>query len=113
MGIDTQTLLLDPIYDSLGVDAVIDMGTAGEVDLVVQDKTEGVILESQNGGFQLATSKPAAQVRVSELTEKGLTRENIRGRTISFNSNDWKIVATQPKPIQNSAGELYLILQST
>jgi hypothetical protein len=68
MALDYDALLLDPIYDALGVDAVLDLGTAGTVDLVVLDKTEGVLLESPNNGLQLATSKPAACVRVSELT---------------------------------------------
>jgi hypothetical protein len=111
MGIDTQTLLLDPIYDSLGIDAVLDQGTAGTVDLVILDETQGVMLESQAGGLQFGTQTPAACVRMSELTANGLTRESITGLVISFNGNDWKIVRTRPKPTQNSAGEVYLILQ--
>lgn len=109
--IDFAALLLDPVYDTLGVEASLE--ASGTVTLTVLDKTEGVMLESQNGGFQLATSKPAACVRISELTANSLTRADLRDAQITFNGNDWKIVATQPKPLPSGSGELYLILQST
>jgi hypothetical protein len=111
MALDYDALLLDPIYDALGVDAVLDLGTAGTVELVVLDKTEGVLLESPNNGLQLATSKPAACVRVSELNANSLARADLKNLPIAFNGGSWKIVATQPKPVPTGSGELYLILQ--
>lgn len=97
--------MLDAIYDALGVDATI-----GSVGLTVIDKTEGVMLESGNG-LQFATAKPAACVRVSELQVNEIAREALKGATLTFNGNAWKIVQTQPKPKPGTPGELYLILQ--
>lgn len=110
--IDFDGLMLAPIYDAFGVDAVIKTADGATITLTVKDDTAGVMLESQNGGFQTATSKPAACVRQSVLTENGLTRKSLSGATITFNGNDWKIVSTQPKPVPSGPGELYLILQS-
>lgn len=107
--IDFDAVLLAPIYDELGVEASID---ALDVTLTVLDKTEGVMLASANNPLQLGTTKPAACVRVSELAAKEIAREDLKDVAISFNGNDWKIVATQPKPLPSGAGELYLILQS-
>jgi hypothetical protein len=109
--IDFSALLLDPIYDELGVEASLE--AAGTVTLTVLDKTEGVILESPNGPLQMATAKPAACVRMSELETNEILREDLKGAAITFNGNTWKIVATQPKPVPSGVGELYLILQSS
>lgn len=108
--IDFGALMLDPIYDELGVEASLE--ASGTVTITVLDETKGVILEGQNSRLQMATSKPAACVRLSELGEKNIAREDLKDAAISFNGNDWKIVATQPKPLPSGAGELYLILQS-
>jgi hypothetical protein len=106
---DIDGLLLDPIYNSdLGIEAVLDLGTAGTVTLTVLDKTDGVLLESANSPMVMASSKPAACVRVSELQANSLTRETIKGLPISFSGGTWTIRATQPK---SKGRELYLILQ--
>lgn len=111
MAIDIDTDLLDPIYDRIGVPATLDMGTAGgEIPLTVIDKRQGVLLESANNPLQVATSKPAACVRLSELAANSLTRETLRGLRIAFSGGSWIIKATQPKP-KGATGELYLILQ--
>lgn len=107
--IDFAGLLLDPIYDALGVCATL--YASSTVTLTVLDKTEGVLLESANSPIGLATSKPAATVRLSELAANSLTRETIKGRLITFNGFTWVIKATQPKPVPSGPGELYLILQ--
>lgn len=108
--IDFGALLLDPIYDALGVEAALE--AAGTVTLTVLDDTAGVMLESGNSALQLATTKPAARVRLAELATNNIAREDLKGAAISFNDHDWKIVATQPKPTPDGGGELYLILQS-
>lgn len=108
--IDFAGLLLDPIYDALGVCATL--YASSTVTLTVLDKTEGVLLESPNSRLQIGTSKPAACVRLSELACNNIGREDLKDATIHFNGNDWKIVATQAKPLPSGAGELYLILQS-
>lgn len=109
--IDFSALLLDPIYNELGVEAELEAG--GTVTLTVLDKTEGVMLESPNSPLQMATTKPSACVRMSELAANEIRREDLKNAAITFNGNTWRIVATQPKPVPSGAGELYLILQSS
>jgi hypothetical protein len=106
---DIDGLLLDPIYNSdLGIEATLDLGTAGTVTLTVLDKTDGVLLESTNNPLKFATSTPAACVRVSELEANNLTRETIKGLPITFSGGTWKIILSEPKA---KGRELYLILQ--
>ena len=99
--------MLDSIYDALGVAARLD-----DVVVTIIDKTEGVSLESANGGFQFGAAKPAACIRVSELDDNGMERDGLKGLTLSFNDNNWKITSTQPKPKPGTKGELYLLLQN-
>jgi hypothetical protein len=109
--IDFSALLYDPIYAVLGVPAIVTPSTdASDIPLTVIDKTEGVMIEEGNA-ISIATTKPAAMVRVSELSSLGLTRSDLKQGRISFNNGNWTIVATQPKPGPNGPGEVYLILQ--
>src|SRR6266702_2017455 len=78
---DFSALLLDPIYDALGVEAELE--AAGTVTLTVLDKTEGVILESPNSPLQMATAKPAACVRMSELAANEILREDLKNAAIT------------------------------
>lgn len=111
MTIDYDTILYGPIYSAFGVSASITSIEGIVTDgLTVIDKTEGVMIEEGNG-ISFATSKPAAVVRMSELTANDLTRAILKNATITFNGGEWKIVATQPKPNPAGAGELYLILE--
>jgi hypothetical protein len=105
--IDFGTLLLDPIYDSLGVEASLE--ASGTVTLTVLDETQGVMLDTGTS-LQFGAAKPAARVRLSELATNGIIRDDLKGSAISFNGKDWTIVATQPKPTPDGSGELYLIL---
>lgn len=109
--IDFGALLYDPIYAVLGVPALLTPSTdASEIPLTVIDKTEGVAIDEGNG-ISISTIKPAAMVRMSEITAKGMTRDDLKKGSICFNGHDWTIVATQPKPSPSGSGELYLILQ--
>jgi hypothetical protein len=100
-----------PLYAAFGVSAVLDLGTSGTFTLTVIDKTEGVMIEEGNN-ISIATVKPAAMVRMSELVSNNLTRAGLKQAPISFNGKSWVIVATQPKPNPAGDGELYLILQA-
>lgn len=110
--IDNWTeLALDPIYDTVGVAAVLTLDdTVGTtIDLTVIDKTVGVTVPDKT---LIETVKPGACVRVSELTDNGLTRADLSGLAISFNSGDWTIKAAHPRPSPNgeSDGEYLLVL---
>lgn len=113
MAVDYDALLYDPLYDQdtgFGVPAFLDPGSTGEIGLTVIDKTEGVLLD-EGRSLQVATVKPAAMVRMSELADKGILRAALKQRGIAFNNATWTIIATQPKPNPAGGGELYLILE--
>jgi hypothetical protein len=110
MPVDYESKLYGPKYDTFGVEGLLDPDATGPISLTVIDKTEGVLVQS-NSGFSIGSSKPAALVRFSELSAKGLTRDNIKGRTIAFNAGSWVIKATEPKSNPAGLAELYLILE--
>lgn len=101
---------LDAIYDGLGIPACLD--AAIPIALTIIDKTEGVVIDSTIANAHFGASKPAACVRVSELDANSIARDDLKGLTLSFGGDDWKIVSTQPKPKPGTKGELYLILQN-
>lgn len=107
--IDFNAVLLDPIYDAFGVEASLE--ASGTVTLTVIDDTQGVVLDTGTS-LQFAAAKPAARVRLSELTANNIAREDLKDAAITFNGNSWTIAATQPKPLPDGPGELYLILQA-
>lgn len=101
------TQFLDAIYDSIGVAALLD-----DTAITIIDKTEGVALESANGGMVFGAAKPAVCVRVAELDDKEILRSDLDGMPLTFNDKEWRIQSTLPKPKPGSKGELYLLLRT-
>lgn len=110
--IDYELLMLSPIYSSLGLEATLTSVDGLPTLITIVDKSEGVVLDGVHGGQHFGAAKPAACVRVSELDENSVSRDSLKGATLSFSGKDWRIAATQPKPCPGSKGELYLILQT-
>lgn len=115
MLIDWQALLLDPLYASLGVSAVLtlavdDSSDPRSFDVVVIDKTAGVALGDHDA--QVETLEPAACIRRSELTSNGLTPVDLDGASLAFNGSSWKVKGWPKRPVPSGAkeGELLLIL---
>lgn len=110
--IDYGGLLLAPLYDVLGVAAIltIDDSNATEYGVTVIDKTGGVAV---GDNIAIGTVEPGAILRTSDLTGWGLTRENLDGATIAFSVNLWRIVSHHPKPVPSGEadGEIVLILE--
>lgn len=98
----------DRIYGRLGVAAVLETPQA-ILELTVIDKTAGV---ETGDGVSVSTVRPAAAVRMNELSVLGVAREHLIGAAISFNGGEWEVKSTAPRPSPagESAGELYLIL---
>lgn len=112
MSLDWQSQLLDPIYDVIGVSARIT--TASTVkDVTVLDKTAGVALAAADN-IEIQSIKPAAIVRMSELSANGLSREALDGAQLALNGSSWTIKSTQPRPSPDgeAKGELYLFLEA-
>lgn len=106
-----QAMLYKPLYDGIGVDAVLDLGSDGTVPLRVIDKTDGIEV-ALGGDVSVTTIKPACAIRVYELTSKDVPLADLKGHTITFNSNTWRIEGRLPKPGPNGEadGEVLLTL---
>lgn len=113
--LDYGALLLDPLYNGpFGASASLLAGTGGAITLTVIDKTAGVE-RALMGALDISTLEPAAIVRMSELTANGLSRADLKGASITFNSKTWLIVSIEAKPVPSgeAAGELFLFLEET
>lgn len=112
---DYQATLYNPIYEALGVPAVlVPDNTNGEVALTVIDKTKGVEIP-QADGIQLQTVKPAATARMVEVLANGITVDDVDDATITFNDKSWRIVShlMKPSPKGEDDGEVQFILAAT
>lgn len=108
---DYQAVLYDPIYARLGVSATLTPLEPGlSVSLTVIDKTAGIAIDL--GDTSLQTVKPAAAVRMVELSENDLEPADVDGGTITFNGKTWTIKGFMPKPSPNGEadGEVLLFL---
>jgi hypothetical protein len=108
---DYQSLLFNPIYGIQGVPAAIFLADGTLVDgITALDKTAGI--DVGGGDVQVQTLAPAACVRVSELTAKGVALDDLIKARLLMNGNEWRVVShrAQPSPKGERDGEVYLIL---
>lgn len=94
------------LYRLWGVDAelAIDSNT---YTVRVIDKTAGVEAVDMNG---VATIRPAAQVRVSDLGAASIARGDLSGSMIEMNGKTWRIEGTAPMPTTRGEGQGQLLL---
>lgn len=107
--IDFDQLLLKPIYERLGVAAVLTIA-GGEFDVVAIDKSHGVSVTL--GELTAPTLRPAAVVRAVELADSGIDGDDCDGGQITLNGVTWRITSHSPKPGPEGEGrgEIYLFL---
>ena len=103
---------LDQIYFDFAVAATLTAGTGtGATPLAVTaiDKTEGLELTEQNG---LQTIRPAACVRMSELTAAGIAHAELETGTLALPDKTWRIHShmLRPTPDGELKGEVILFL---
>ena len=108
---DLNDLLYRPLYGIFGVDAVIRCLYGDVFAIRVIDRTSGVEV-TEGSGIDVKTIRPAAVLRMRELTNLGLAREDIEDATLDLNGRLWRVKATMPKPAPTGEadGELYLFL---
>lgn len=112
---DWQTLLLDPLYETLGTDAVIRSVYFDSFPVRAIDKSSGVAVSGSSPDSQhpsVQTLLPAAVIMMKSIIDLGINASDIEGGTIEMNGKMWSIKASQPKPSPDGedAGELYLML---
>ena len=108
---DHASLLYDPLYRTFGTPALIRCLYGGAFALTAIDRTSGVAV-TEGSGIDVKTIRPAAVVRVRELKELGLAREDLEDAALDLNGRLWRVKATMPKPAPTGEadGELYLFL---
>lgn len=107
--IDFDQLLLLPIYERLGVSAVLTTD-GGSLGVTIIDKSHGV--QVALGDLNVPTMRPAAVVRAVELADNSVDPSDVDGGSITFNGQTWRITTHSPKPGPEGEGkgEIYLFL---
>ena len=108
---DYTQLLYAPLYDTFGADAVIRCLYSDAFPIRAIDCTSGIKV-TEGSGIDVKTIRPAAIVRMRELTDLGLGREDLEDAALELNNKLWWVRASMPKPGPSGEanGELYLFL---
>jgi hypothetical protein len=108
---DLNDLLYRPLYGIFGTEAVIRCLYGAAFPVCVIDRTSGVEV-TEGSGIDVKTIRPAAVMRMRELSDLGLSREDLEDATLDLNGKLWRVKATMPKPAPTGEadGELYLFL---
>ncbi|WP_409188448.1 hypothetical protein [Bradyrhizobium sp. RDM4] len=106
--LEFNAMLLDPIYDAIGVPARIILTSGRIVDVTVVDNTDGITINE--GQFVLETIRPVLAVRQAELASNSIAPAEISdGQVVmdrgSATEKTWRI-----KVIKQNTGELQLVL---
>ena len=111
MMMDYAAILYDPLYASFGTDAVIRCLYSDAFPIRAIDCTSGIEV-TENSGIDVKTIRPAAIVRMRELIDVGLGREDLEDAALELNDKLWRVKASMPKPGPSGEanGELYLFL---
>lgn len=107
--------MLDNIYVSeVAVDAVLITADSGSVTATLKaiDKTVGIEVDDSSEAT-LLTIRPAAYMRMAELTANSITRTDLDGGTIAINGKTWliKAHALRPNPDGELKGEVCVFLE--
>jgi hypothetical protein len=108
---DIAPLLYDPLYAAFGSDALIRCLYSDAFPVRAIDYSSGIEV-TEGSGVDVKSIRPAAVVRMRELTELGLSREDLEEAALELNEKLWRVKASMPKPGPNGEanGELYLFL---
>ncbi len=108
---DVNHLLYAPLYGILGTEATIRLPQGHTFRVRVIDRTSGVEV-AEGTGIDVKTIRPAAVLRMRELSELALSRGDLEDSTLDLNGKHWRVKATLPKPAPTGEadGELYLFL---
>lgn len=87
-------------------------GFSDPIEVTAIPKIAGASIDAPGVPVEVATIKPAVDVRVSELTDNGIVRADLKGGTIDVAGKTWRIDATVPRPSPEGEanGEIRLVL---
>ena len=91
--------------------AIVSDGYSEAFPIRAIDCTSGIEV-TEGSGIDVKTIRPAAIVRMRELTDLGLGREDLEDAALELNDKIWRVKASMPKPGPSGEanGELYLFL---
>ena len=115
---DYRAILYDPIYSAQGVPAVLTLTTGEVIDsLTALDKTAGVdtttaFFHAHRLKPEVQTIKPGACLRVGELTDNGVSVDQLPNARLQMNGFVWNVTSyrMRPSPQGELDGEVLLIL---
>lgn len=109
MAIDYQSLLYDPIYQTLGIEVTLTTADDQELSLTALNLTKPSTYTGFGVDFQ--AFQPAVKIRMSELSGLSL-QDDILGGELLMDGETWEIKSYErnASPNGNSDGELRLLL---
>lgn len=112
MTIDYSAMLFDPVYDELGVPAMLTT-TAGVVEITVIDDTRAKM--NVTGSLEVRSVGPGAFARIPELIAQGVDRSDYMGSALAFNGRTWMIRSYELRgsPNGEDEGEVRFLLKSS
>ena len=99
---DLAALVYNPLYATFGVDASIRCLYADTFDLRAIDCTSGIAV-TEGSGIDVKTIRPAAVIRMRELNERGLSREDLEDAALELVKRAYLLPAAIVLP--TAAGE--------
>lgn len=109
MAIDYQSLLYDPIYQTLGIEVTLTTVDDQDVSLTALNLTKP---NAFNGfGVDFQTFQPAVKIRMSELSGLSL-QDDVLGGELAMDGDTWTIKSYEynASPNGNADGEMRLLL---
>jgi len=107
---DFTTIILDPVFATMGVDATLAPASGGSHALRAIDKTRGQEIES----FQVGSASvlPVARLRAKDLADLSVAISDLGGGSITLNGQTWTIdyPIERPSPFGAADGAVDLVL---
>lgn len=103
----------DALYDTEGAAATLTLvGFSDAISVTAIPKIAGASIDPPGTPIEILTIRPAADVRMSELTDNGLSRSALKGGAITVAGATWRIENTLPRPSPEGEanGEVRMIL---
>lgn len=112
---DYSALLYDPVYAEIGVPAVLTVTNTSSgvvADITVIDDTRPKVLPA--GSAEVRSVGPGAFVRIPELDENGITRDDYLEAVLDFNGRAWAVRSYELRgsPNGEELGEVRFLLKA-
>lgn len=110
---DYGATLYGPVWTVFAVAAHVDLGSQGEFDIKVIDKTAGVPV-AEAGDASIQRIVPAAAMKATDLVALDVSVADLDDGTLTMNGKDWIMTshALVPAPTGEERGEVWVYLEA-